>query len=194
MADSQIKRAIREEFEQEKESLLNQARREAEIIISQSQREAESMRKRYLQELERKSEEDRIRLLSQLNLQVRKEILLKKEDLFKMVLERIRRGLEDLRQDKERYSAVIKLLILEAKENFSEEMRIKVKVDREDLEICKRVVSELNLNALVEEIPLSSGGVIVCDEEERFICNNVFKSRLEKLTPKIREKIFSLLD
>lgn len=191
--EKEIKAAIQEEFEQEKANLINQAKQLAESILATAKKEVEFMRKTYLQELEKTIEQDRIRLLSQLHLEAKKEILLEKEKIFNKVLDRIKKELQNLRQDKEKYRSILKSLIEEAIENFGDKTKVIVKIDKQDQELCKTVIAELQLNAKIEEMSESLGGIIVSDQEERCILNNTFASRLDKLTPVIRQRLFQTI-
>lgn len=192
MSDKELKAAIQEEFEGEKQKLLNQAKAEAEGILAEAQKEVDLMRKRYLQELEKRMAEEKLRALSELRLEARKEVLLEKEGIFEEAMEAIRGALQDLRLNKERYSHALRALIMEAKENFGEGVHLKIKVAKGEMGLCKKVVAELlGPHATIEEMPDASGGIIASDEEERRICDNTFASRLDKMAPLIRQRLWS---
>ena len=73
MPEKEIKAAIREAAEKEKDSLLTQAKSEAEIILTEAREEAASRRDSYIQKLEKKVRRERQKLISELSFSARKE-------------------------------------------------------------------------------------------------------------------------
>lgn len=186
MAEKEIKAAIREKFEKEKETVLARAQKEADDILLEGDTGAKSLRELYVKELEKRFEAERQRQLSEMSLSARAEILTKKEKVFEHIIDGIVSRLEHVGKNPEEYRKILGFLVLESRENFPDAEHLRVRVLDEDVELGKKIINDLGLNAVVEAAPCGYGGVIVSDLNATRICDNTFESRLNKLIPELR--------
>ena len=192
MAEKELKIAIKEKFEQEKEKLLTQAKKEEDDILSEAKREAQLIRNSYIKELEEKMQQEKQRLLSESSLQAKGEILIEKEKVFNEIIDAVTVKLEDIRKDEDEYYNILKSLIIEAEESLPD-VKFKIRIPTEDIQLCEKILDDLNFTAEIETGLISSGGLIMSDLEERYICDNTFEARLKRILPQLRQQFLPLV-
>ena len=192
MPEKELKIAIRKEVEREKEGILNQAKKEAEDILSQANEQANSIRDSYVRELEERIEQKRQRLSSGLALSARRDILIEKAKIFAEVTHAVTAELGNIKENSAQYREILKALIAESRENFPDNAKLRIKVSTQDLQLCKEIASELKLNAEIEGGLASSGGLVMSDQEEKYICYNTLEARLEKIMPQLKQRFHEI--
>jgi V/A-type H+-transporting ATPase subunit E len=192
MAEKEIKIAIKETFEQEKEKLLNQAQKEADDILSEARREAQLIKNSYIKELEGKMQQEKQRALNESSLQAKREILIEKEKVFNEIVDAVTARLKDIRKDGHEYYNILKSLIIEAEESLPD-VTVKIRISTEDIPLCEKIFADLNFTAEIETGLTSAGGLIMSDLEERYICDNTFEARLNRILPQLRQQFLPLV-
>jgi len=177
----------------EREKILREAKEKAEDILKDAEKKKEVMKNSFLKALEKKNNEKKQRLLCEISLQMKKELLLEKERLFRRIIDGIKQKLLNKKREIDAYYVILNKFFQEAAENFQSNTRFKLKVSQEDRKLCEKMISELNLNAEVEPTLSSSGGLILSDIEEKVIVDNTFESRLKKIVPELKEKLTFLM-
>ena len=193
MAEEDLKKAILEKVQKEKEEILKQARREAEEILSQARCEAASLEEMYLAEIKKNCLLKKARELNQINLEVKKEFLEAKEKKILEVFSSVKELLKAISQDKARYKPIFKDLLLEALSCFGKSVKLQLKVNLSDKELALEVMKEQKVDVQLEALASVEEGLKLCDLEEKIIILNTFESRLNKLMPELRQEISSIL-
>ncbi len=192
MAEKELKIAIKEEIEREKERILNQAKKEAEDILSEANKQVNSVRDSRIKELEERMQREKQKLSHELSPSARKEVLMEKEKVFGEVIDAVMTGLESIRGNRNEYYEILKSLTIESKEDFPDDVKLKIRISTEDVQLCEELVHELKLNAEIEGGLTCTGGLTMSDLAERYICYNTFESRLEKLMPRLKRELHEI--
>ncbi|MCD5390904.1 V-type ATP synthase subunit E [candidate division NPL-UPA2 bacterium] len=122
MALEDILKRIREDAHKEAEKIGKEAETRAEAILEETKKEAVSIREKLLEEGEASSQQERRRILTIANLESRKEILGRKQNLIESAFQKASNHLLHL-SDAE-YQAIVKKMLLGAVESGQEEVII----------------------------------------------------------------------
>ncbi|UCF04918.1 MAG: hypothetical protein JSV33_13495 [bacterium] len=191
---------IREDGERELQSILEKARQTAADITARAEAEGQRITEKVLKEAEEKGKIVQRRLLSSVNLEVRRAKLRAREEVVTNVSERVERELGRLRERKA-YRDVLVRLTIEAIEALDGD-RFLVHTDRRDMAALKeavfpavkkglegagRTVQGFESKALAKS---SLGGVQVGVPGGNVIFDNTFEARIYRLRDRIRNIIF----
>jgi vacuolar-type H+-ATPase subunit E/Vma4 len=190
MPENEIKKALKEDFEREKNSILEEAKKSERDILISAEEESKKIKEECIREIKKKLSQEKQKIISQISLEIKKEILIEKEKLFNSILDLIKKRIEKLRKNKIEYYNLLKSLLIEAKEFFSDENQLKIKIDKEDFDLCKILLDELKLKIKIEIISIPLGGLILTDIDEKFIFDNTIESRLNKIIPYLRKEFW----
>ena len=191
---------IREDGDKEIESILDKARRTAEDIVSKANRAGEEAAEKILKEAREKGEIAHRRLLSSVNLEVKRAKLRAREEIVSAVNERAEKAIAGRRKSGD-YAAVLAGLVLEAVSALEGDSFI-VRANAEDIDLVESTVFPAVLKAAgsdgrkiskFEAKPFerpTSGGVQVGVPGGNVIYDNTFEARLYRLREDIRNIIF----
>lgn len=192
--------SIREDGEKEIESILEKAKQTAEDIVERANRAGGEAAEKILKEARDKGEIARKRLLSSVNLEVKRSKLRAREEIVSAVHERVGKALADYRKSGD-YASVLTGLVLEAVSVLEGDSFV-VWANAEDMDLVKESVFPAVLTAVKEgrsskytleakpfERPVS-GGVQVGVPGGHVIYDNTFEARLYRLREEIRNIIF----
>lgn len=191
---------IREDGEKEIESILEKARQTADGIVARANGAGEAAAGKILKEAKEKGGVARKRLLSSVNLEVKRAKLRAREEIVSAVHEKVERSIADIRKAGD-YAAVLTDLAAEAIRTLGGGSFF-VSVNREDLELLEKKVfpalrellkGEGRAISKIEAKPLtkpSSGGVQVGAPGGNVIYDNTFEARIYRLREDIRNIIF----
>lgn len=191
---------IIEDGKKEIESIRKKAEETASGIIGKAEEEARRLSAKLLKEAGEKGELERRRLLSSVNLEVRRTKLRAREEVVSVVREKVSEILKERRQ-RDDYAGILAGLITEAIGALDGEQFI-VHVDRRDLDILRgRVFGAVrdavkrsgrrivHLEARVLDKP-TLGGARVGVPGGKVIFDNTFEARMYRLRDEIRNIIF----
>jgi len=189
---------IREDGEKEIESILEKAKQTADDIIARANRAGEEAAEKILKEAREKGETARKRLLSSVNLEVKRAKLRAREEIVQTVNERVGKALDRYRKSGD-YASVLTGLVLEAVSALEGDSFV-VQANPEDIDLVERSVfpavreaagerAIAKLEAKPFERP-STGGVQVGMPGGKVIYDNTFEARLYRLREEIRNIIF----
>jgi vacuolar-type H+-ATPase subunit E/Vma4 len=191
---------IREDGEKEIESILEKAKQTADDIESRAKRTGEEAAGRILKEATDRGGVARKRLLSSVNLEVKRAKLRAREEVVSAIQEKVERSIADIRHSGD-YAGVLAGLTSEAIRALGGGSFI-VSTIREDLELLEkkvfpavreqlkregRAVSKLEAKPLEK---ISAGGVQVGVPGGNVIYDNTFEARIYRLREDIRNIIF----
>ena len=189
---------IHEDGEKEIESILEKAKQTADDIIARANRAGEEAAEKILKEAREKGETARKRLLSSVNLEVKRAKLRAREEIVQTVNERVGKALDRYRKSGD-YASVLTGLVLEAVSALEGDSFV-VQANPEDIDLVERSVfpavreaagerAIAKLEAKPFERP-STGGVQVGMPGGKVIYDNTFEARLYRLREEIRNIIF----
>jgi len=191
---------IREDGEKEIESVLEKARQTADDIVAKADRAGEEAAGKILKEAGEKGEIARKRLLSSVNLEVKRAKLRAREEIVSAVHERVEKAIAGYRK-KGDYVSVLTGLVLEAVSVLEGDSFI-VQANAEDIDLVEGTVFPAVIKAVgdggrgiskLEAKPFerpTSGGVQVGVPGGNVIYDNTFEARLYRLREEIRNIIF----
>ncbi len=191
---------IIEDGEKEIESILGKAEETASGIIEKAEEEARRFSAKLLKEAGERGELERRRLLSSVNLEVRRTKLRAREEIVSSVQKKVSEIVKEQRQGDD-YAGILAGLITEAIGALDGDHFI-VHVDRMDLDLLKgRVFGAVrdavkrsgrriaHLEARVLDKP-ALGGARVGVPGGKVIFDNTFEARMYRLRDEIRNIIF----
>jgi len=188
--------SIREDGEREIESIIGKAKQTADDIVARASRAGEEAAGKILKEAREKGETARKRLLSSVNLEVKRAKLRAREEIVRIVRERVEEAVARCRESGE-YAAVMTGLLLEAISALDGDSFI-VRANPEDIDLLEKTVFPAvrtaeprisKLEAKPFERP-SAGGVHVGVPGGNVIYDNTLEARLYRLREEIRNIIF----
>lgn len=192
--------SIREDGEKEIESILEKANQTADDIVARANRAGEEAAEKILKEAREKGEIARKRLLSSVNLEVKRAKLRAREEIVQAVHDRVGKALAGHLKSGD-YASVLTGLVLEAVSALEGGSFI-VRANAGDIDLVEGTVfpavrkaageggrSISKLEAKPFERP-SSGGVQVGVPGGNVIYDNTFEARLYRLREEIRNIIF----
>jgi vacuolar-type H+-ATPase subunit E/Vma4 len=137
-------------------------------------------------------QQEKQRALNESSLQAKREILIEKEKVFNEIVDAVTARLKDIRKDGDEYYNILKSLIIEAEESLPDVI-VKIRIPTEDIPLCEKILADLNFAAEIETGLNSVGGLIMSDPEERYICDNTFEARLNRILPQLRQQFLPLV-
>jgi len=203
MGVDEIISKIREDANREAEKIKDEAQIEANKILEDAKKEAEKRKNEILKKGEKEAEMIKNRIIAEAKLEVRKKMLMKREELIEKAVKKLKEDLIKL-PEKEDYSTLLFKLIIEGIIAVGEE-EIILDLNKRDYEtIDSKVIwaieSEMeklfNKPVIVRKGNIVDiiGGCIVKNKDGSKICNNsleaVFERNLENIKGKIAEVLF----
>ena len=203
MGVDEIISKIREDANREAEKIKDEAQIEANKILEDAKKEAEKRKNEILKKGEKEAEMIKNRIIAEAKLEVRKKMLMKREELIEKAVKKLKEDLIKL-PEKEDYSTLLFKLIIEGIIAVGEE-EIILDLNKRDYEtIDSKVIwaieSEmeklLNKPVIVRKGNIVDiiGGCIVKNKDGSKVCNNsleaVFERNLENIKGKIAEVLF----
>ncbi len=177
MGIEEILQSLEEEGKAACEDVLNRAREQAKQIREEAQEEAEKLRQSEIEKARVVFESEAAKIVNAARLAAKKEVIKAKEEAVKEVVEEALKEIRKLRKDK-KYPEVFRHLLEEALEGVSG--KVVVRVNPDDVKMAEKLLTELQVDGEVKEIPAISGGVIVDDAEGSVTITNTLESRLKK--------------
>ena len=195
MAFEDILKRIRGDARKEAERIRKEAEGEAERILEKAGKEVGSAKKKMLHDAQISLQDEKRRILTMANLEARKKVLEKKQDLIE---EAFRKALNYLRHlSDEEYQVAIKQLLLRAIESGEEEVIISPREKRLTLAFLKEVNEELSSKERPGKLKLSSerrefqGGFIL--KAGRTEINNTFNSLFRERREELEAEVAGIL-
>ncbi len=200
MAFEDILKRIREDGRKEAERVEKEAEKEAENILEEAKKEALSVKERILRDAQDSIRDEKKWILTMANLEARKKVLAKKQDLIEEVFREALNHLGHL-SDKE-YQETIKKMLLATVESGEEEVIISSGEKRITPEVLKKVNKELSAKGGPGKLKFSSerrefqGGFILKAgrKEINSTFDSLFQERREELEAEVAGILFQTAD
>ena len=195
MAFEDILKRIREDGRKEAERIRKEARGEAEKILEEARKEADSIKEKIRHGAQISLQDEKRRILTMANLEARKKVLEKKQDLIE---ESFQKALNHLRHlSDEEYQGAVKKLLLRAVESGEEEVIISPGEKRITSALLNEVNEELRSKGRQGKLKLSSerrefqGGFIL--KAGRKEVNNTFYSLFQERREELEAEVAGIL-
>jgi V/A-type H+-transporting ATPase subunit E len=191
---------IKEDGEKEISSILEKAERTASEIIEKARDSVDEIAGKILKEAEEKGDLARRRLLSSVNIEVKRAKLKAREEIVSKINEDVERGLADARAEAG-YPELLAELIVEAVRGLDGDT-FQVYVDRRDIGLIDEKVFGMVREAMAAESrnisgleamlleKNSIGGARVGVPGGKVIFDNTFEARIYRLRDRTRNIIF----
>jgi len=197
-----ILKNLNAEIEQQINSIINEAKEYAENKLKQAEREAIIRKRRTLKEAEKKKEEIKRKIFSNLVLEINRINLRKQQQIINQTLEKLQQKIEKFRNTPE-YKDFIKKLVNEAVSQLDDK-EINIVFDEKDKNVLdknfiKTLITSLTKDGYklseknIEFKPELGGGVIIKSINKPLIYNNTLKSRFNRMRELLILRIYDTL-
>ena len=136
-------------------------------------------------------ETERGRSVAQVKKETRMQLIHAKDEVYQKAFTGAKEKLSHLRTEAH-YASDFKKMLQEAVSELEGESLI-LRIDKRDEALCKKLVSELNLNCGIVTDITTDGGLEVSTKDGRFVIKNTIESRLERSKVLIKPEIFATL-
>ena len=136
-------------------------------------------------------ETERGRSVAQVKKETRMQLIHAKDEVYQKAFTGAKEKLSHLRTEAH-YASDFKKMLQEAVSELEGESLI-LRIDKRDEALCKKLVSELNLNCGIVTDIITDGGLDVSTKDGRFVIKNTIESRLERSKVLIKPEIFATL-
>ncbi len=136
-------------------------------------------------------ETERGRSVAQVKKETRMQLIHAKDDVYQKAFTGAKDHLSRLRTDAH-YASDFKKMLQEAASELEGESLV-LRIDKRDEALCKKLVTELNLNCGIVTNITTDGGLEVNTKDGRFVIKNTIESRLERAKVLIKPEIFAIL-
>ena len=196
MALEDILKRIREDARQESRRIRKEAEEEVKIILGEAKKETGSIREKILSDARASIEDEKRRILTIANLEARKKVLEKKQDLLEEAFQKALNHLRHLAD--EEYRETVKKMLLEATESGKEEVIVSPGEKRITPALLNEVNEELRSKGRQGELKISperkdfQGGFILKAgrKEVNNTFDSLFKERREELETEVAGILF----
>ncbi|NOX97770.1 MAG: hypothetical protein GXO98_06920 [Nitrospirae bacterium] len=195
MAFEDILKRIKEDGGKEAEQIKKEAEGEAEKILQEAGKEAVSLKEKILHAARDSIRDERKRILTMANLEVRKKLLERKQNLIEEAFRKASNHLEHLPE--EEYRKAIKKMLLETVESGEEEVIISPEEKLINSAFLEEVNEELSSKGRPGKLKLSSerrefqGGFIL--KAGRIEINNTFTSLFQEKREELESEVAGIL-
>jgi vacuolar-type H+-ATPase subunit E/Vma4 len=191
---------IREDGEREIASVLDKARSTADNIIGRAEARREEAKERIMRDARERGEMESRRLLSSVNIEVRRAKLRAREEVVGVITVSVEKELSGIRSSKE-FPGILTDLVVEAVRGLGGKSFV-VYVDRKDLSLLEEsIFPRVKEIMAAESAPISSlqarplekssaGGARVGHPGGNVIFDNTFEARLFRYRDEIRLAIY----
>lgn len=196
MAFEDILKRIREDGRKEAGQVRKEAEEEAKRILEETKKESSSVKEKILHDAQTSIRDEKRRILTMANLEARKKVLGKKQDLIEQTFQKALNHLGHLSD--EEYRKAIKKMLLRTVESGEEEVIISPGEKRITLALLNEVNEELSSKGKQGKLKLSSerrefqGGFILKAgrKEVNSTFDSLFKERREELEAEVAKILF----
>lgn len=191
MALDDMLRAIEEEGEVRCKEILDNAEAEAAEILKNAKEEAKRVREEYVTRAEATMYGEKIRILSDAKLYVKKQVIQAKEKHIEDAFDSVAGEFEAMRTRPE-YASYFRRLLDETAANAEGDLVISV--DRRDEKVARDAVAAAGLDCELRTDISTLGGLKAITADGRIVLTNTIDSRLERakqfLKPEVATKLF----
>jgi len=182
---SEIEDYIKQEATKEMKKILDETDKKKAEIEEKTKKEATELRQNLINEGRRLAKLEKIKIISEANINQKKEIEAKKEEIIVQCLDEAQKELNNLRNDSKKYSELLKSYVNDAKTHFGNE--ITILCDPKD----RDTISKLGYSP--ETTISTNGGIIVMHKDGKSQLDYRFENRYSAFKPDLRKEIAKIL-
>ncbi len=171
--------------------IRQKADRDAVEIKKEAEGKDGIIKKRHLDTVKKAVEMERNKSLAKINEEARMQITRTKDDVFKKAFVEAQNILSSARSDAD-YENNFKMMLQEVILELEGE-EIQLHIDKRDENLCKKLLSELNLQCDIATDITTMGGLNATTKNGKYIIFNTTESRFEKAKALLKPEIFTTL-
>jgi len=192
--------AIQKKASAETERILQDARARRDRLVQQGIQEIKRQQEQQKLQLKRQAFQDARRKVDAAELKARRMVMATREKIFDQVLSEGRKKLQELLQDRQEYSRLLRGMIQKAADIIlgSGGKGLEIRCRQEDSDIMEDVIRDLP-SPLSGKVTLSArparypGGVMAFSQDGKQLVDLSFGSILSRIEPEIRSVVAEML-
>jgi V/A-type H+-transporting ATPase subunit E len=191
---------INKKTDEKEQEIIGEAERHKRIKLEEAEKRAKEAAESIVKKAERDTKAELARYEAGAKLKAKYQMLEAKEELINSVLDKARKGLEEL-SEKSEYKEVLKRLVVDAGVTLNEEKlelvlpkghQKHLSLEDAQKEIAKKTKKKVELTVSKETVR-SIGGVLVRNSDGSKWVDNTFEDRMERMASTLRNRVASIL-
>ena len=191
MSIEQLIESVEVSAEERITELREKVYRQAVEIRTEAEGNDGAIKQKHLDAVKRTVEVERNKLIAKINDETRMQFTRTKDEVYRKAFFEAQKNLSSVRSRAD-YDNNFRKLVQEVVLELEGE-NIQLHIDKRDENLCKKVLSELNLNCEVVTDITSAGGLNANTKDGKFIVFNTIESRFEKAKALLKPEIFTTL-
>jgi V/A-type H+-transporting ATPase subunit E len=191
MAYENLLKSVEESAQEKERELLDKARSIVQAISEETKNQASELQKSLLEEAKNSVAVEKNKLFYLTKGENKEKLIKTKERVFATAFTEAEQSLSQIRKDP-RYPDILKNLAHEAFGALGGE-KIHVHVDKQDENLIKGILSDLNSSGKVKTDIQTAGGLVVSTPDGSVNISNTIESRLERAKEQKKLQIYTAL-
>jgi V/A-type H+-transporting ATPase subunit E len=191
MAYENLLKSVEESAQEKERELLDKARSIVQAISEETKNQASALQKSLLEEAKKSVAVEKNKLMYVTKGENKEKLIKTKEQVFATAFSEAEQSLSQIRKDP-KYPVILKNLALEALGALGGE-KIHVHVDKQDENLIKGILSDLNSSGKVKTDLQTAGGLVVSTPDGSVNISNTLESRLERAREQKKLQIYTAL-
>ncbi|MEI8331789.1 MAG: V-type ATP synthase subunit E [Methanomicrobiales archaeon] len=191
MAYENLLNSVEESARERERELEEKARVAVGFINKKAREQAEQIRRSLINEAEKAAAIEKNKLIYGVDVENNSHMITVREELFASAFAEAKLRLSTLRNRPD-YPAIFTTLAVDAVEALGADT-FQVRVDKRDEDLCRKTFAALNLHAEILTDLDSDGGLVVSLLDRTVIISNTVESRLERAREREKLEIYSIL-
>ena len=191
MSIEQLIESVEVSAEERITELREKAYRQSVEIRNEAEGKDGAIKQKHLDAVKKSVEVERNKSIAKIKDETRMQITRTKDEVYKKAFFEAQKILSSVRARADyenNFRKMLQEVVLEL-----EREDIQLHIDKRDENLCKKVLSELNLNCEVVTDITSAGGLNASTKDGKFIVFNTIESRFEKAKALLKPEIFTML-
>lgn len=191
MAYENLLKSVEESAQEKERELREKARSAVQVISEETKIQAVALQQSLLEEAKRVATIEKNKRIYLTKGENKEKLITTKERIFSTAFAEAEQHLSQIRKDP-RYPAILKNLVREAIGTLGGE-QVHVHIDKQDEQLIKGILSDLNSSAQVIADLHSAGGLVVSTPNGSVNISNTIESRLERAKEQKKLQIYAIL-
>jgi vacuolar-type H+-ATPase subunit E/Vma4 len=191
MAIDSLLEALEVNAEEHIQEILTRAKKEADEILGNALSKGEVIKKKHMESAARAIEIERTKLLSGIREENKRRTIKIKNEIFQRAFREAEEYLATMREHPH-YEIGYREMIKEVLEEIGSE-EVQLHIDRRDEVLCRKILTELNINCKIIPDLECAGGLNGSTRDEKFTVYNTIESRMQKAKDPLRSEIIAIL-
>lgn len=191
MSIEQLIESVEVSAEERITELREKAYQQSVQIRTEAKEKDGPIKKKHLDAVKKNVEVERNKLIAKINDETRMQFTRTKDEVYQKAFFEAQKILSSVRSRADYENSFRKMVQEVVLELEGED--IQLHIDKRDETLCKKVLSEFNLNCEVVTDITSAGGLNASTKDGKFIVFNTIESRFEKAKALLKPEIFTTL-